>query len=243
MWPPAPVVTDGGHHSLRKRRNNPVVVPEIKPPVLPPLVRRHKGGRDVLLCPPQPQLEGAAASPHRRTNLLHVRRRGEELRGEEMGPQVPMGVNPHKPLTNCHENSRLRDGVGVEVMQLHPVVVRERSHEAARQHPKPPLMEGGETDHVPRWRSRVGLAPRGQPLRLQPIGERTEQTLYNKGLQILHSDGGERPWVARRNDGRLISHRRTGAVGAEGTRCTVSSSLSTPSGCENKGRRQAQMVG
>jgi hypothetical protein len=160
-----------------------------------------------------------------------------------MGPQVPMGVNPQKPLTNHHENSRLHDGVGVEVMQLHPVVVRERQHEAARRHPKPPLMERGETDHVPRRRSRVGLAPEGQPLRLRPVGERMEQTLGNKGLQILHSDGGERPRVARRNDGRLIGHRRTGAVGAEETRCTVFSSLSTPSGCENKGRRQAQMAG
>jgi hypothetical protein len=53
-----------------------------------------------------------------------------------------VGVNPQKPLANRHENRRLHDGVGVEVMQLHPVVVRERPHEAARRHPKPPLMEG-----------------------------------------------------------------------------------------------------
>jgi hypothetical protein len=62
-------------------------------------------------------------------------------------------------------------------MQLHPIVMRERPHEAARRHPKPPLMEGGETDHVPRRWSRVGLAPGGHPLRLRPVGERTEQTL------------------------------------------------------------------
>jgi hypothetical protein len=35
--PPAPVIASGDHHSLRKRRKHPVVVPEIKPPVLPPL--------------------------------------------------------------------------------------------------------------------------------------------------------------------------------------------------------------
>jgi hypothetical protein len=216
------------------------VVPEINPPVLPPLVRRHKGGRDVLMCPPRPQLEGAAASPHRHTDPLHVRRRGEELRREEMGPQVPVGVNPQKPLANRHENSRLHDGVGVEVVKLHSIVMWERPHEAARRHPKPPLMEEGETDHVPRRRSRVGLAPGGQPLRLRPAGERTEQTLSNKGLQILHIDGGERPRVARRNDGRLISHRRAEAVEAEGMRCA---SLSTLLGCENKSRRQAQTAG
>jgi hypothetical protein len=146
------------------------------------LVRRHKGGRDVLLCTPQPQMEGAAANPHRHTDLFHVRRCGEELRGEDMGPQVPVGVNPQKPLTNRHENGCLHDGVGVEVVKLHPVVVRERPHEAARRHPKPPLMKRGEADHVPRRRSQVGLAPGGQPLRLRPAGERTEQTLDNEGL-------------------------------------------------------------
>jgi hypothetical protein len=160
-----------------------------------------------------------------------------------MGPQVPVGVNPQKPLANRRENGRLRYGVGVEVMQLHPVVMRERPHEAARRHPKPPLMERGETDHVPQRRSRVGLAPGGHPLRLRPAGERTEHTIGDKGLQILHSNGGERPRVARRNDSRLVSHRRAGAVEAEGMRCAVFSSLSTLLGCKNKSRRQAQMAG
>jgi hypothetical protein len=77
---PVPVIAGGGHHSLRKGRQHPVVIPKIKPPILPPLVRRHKGGRDVLLCAPRPQLEGAAAGPHRHTDLLHVRRRSEEFR-------------------------------------------------------------------------------------------------------------------------------------------------------------------
>jgi hypothetical protein len=47
---------------LRKRWKHPAVVPEIKPPVLPPLVQRCKGGRDVLLHVPRPQLEGAATA-------------------------------------------------------------------------------------------------------------------------------------------------------------------------------------
>jgi hypothetical protein len=86
-------------------------------------------------------------------------------------------------------------------------------------------MKRGEADHIPRRRSRVGLAPGGQPLRLWPAGERTEQTLDNEGLQILRSDGGEGPRVARRNNGRLVSHCRAEAVEAEGTRCAVFSSL------------------
>jgi hypothetical protein len=159
---------------LRKRRKHPAVVPEIKPLVLPPLVRRCKGGRDVLLRAPRPQLEGAATGPHRHTDLLRLCRRGEELRGEEMGPQVPVRVNPQKTLANRHEDGCLRDRVGVEVMQLHPVVVQERLHEATRWHSKPPLMKGDETDHIPRRRSWVGLAREGHPLRLRPIGEGTE---------------------------------------------------------------------
>jgi hypothetical protein len=228
---------------LRKRRKHPAVVLEIKPLVLPPLVRRHKGGRDVLLRAPRPQLECAATGPHRHTDLLRVRRRGEELRGEEMGPQVLVRVNPQKTLANRHEDGRLRDRIGVEVMQLHPVVVQERPHEAARWHSKPPLMEGDETDHIPQRRSRVGLARGGHPLRLRPTRERTEQIIGNKGLQILHSNGGKRPWVARRNDGHLVSHRRTEVVEAEGMMCAVFSSLAILLGSGNQSRRQAQMAG
>jgi hypothetical protein len=109
--------------------------------------------------------------------------------------------------------------------------------------PKPLLMEGDETDHIPRRRNRVDLAPGGHPLRLRPSGERTEQTNGNKGLQILHSNGGERPRVARWNDGHLVSHRRTEVVETEGMRCVVSSSLAILLGCGNQSRRQGQMVG
>jgi hypothetical protein len=229
---------------LRKRRKHPAVVPEIKPPVLPPLVRRCKGGKDVQLRAPRPQLEGAATGPHRHTDLLRLHRRGKELHGKEMGPQVPVRFNPQKTLTNRREDGRLRDRVRVEVMRLHPVVVQERPHEAARWHSKPPLMEGDETDHIPWRRSRVSLARGGHPLRLQPIEEGTEQTIGNEGLQILHSDGGERPRVARRNDGHLVSHRRMEVVEAEGMRCVVSFfSLATLLGCGNQNGGQTQMAG
>jgi hypothetical protein len=128
-------------------------------------------------------------------------------------------------------------------MQLHPIVVQERSHEAARWHSEPPLMERDETDHIPRWQSRVGLAPGGHPLWLRPAGERTEQTIGNKGLQILHSNGGERPRVARRNDGHLVSHRRTKVVEAEGMRCAVFSSLAILLGCGNQSRSKRKWQG
>jgi hypothetical protein len=166
---------------LRKWRKHPAVVLEIKPPVLPPLVRRCKGGRDVLLRAPWPQLEGAATGLHRHTDLLRLHRLGEELRGKEMGPQVPVRVNPQKTLANCREDGRLRDRVGVEVMQLHSVVVQERPHEAARWHSKPPLMEGDETENIPRRRSRVSLA-RG--------GASTPAAAHRRGDRADHQQQG-----------------------------------------------------
>jgi hypothetical protein len=159
-----------------------------------------------------------------------------------MGPQIPVRVNPQKTLANRREDGRLRNGVGVEVVQLHPVVVQERAHEAARWHSKPPLMEGDKANHVPRRWSRVGLA-RDHPLRLRPTGEGTEQTISDKGLQIPHDDGGGRPRVARRNDDHLVSHRRTKVVEAEGMRCTVFFSPAILLGCGNQSRRRAQMAG
>jgi hypothetical protein len=155
--PIAPVATGGGHHSLRKRREPPIVIPEVKPPALPPLVRRHEDGRDVLLRPRLPQLEDAATSPHRHANSYFPRRRGKKLRGEEMGPQVPVGGNPQKPFANRREDGCLRDGVGAEIVQLHPVEVQNRSHETTCRHSEPPLVKRDETQHIPRrW---DGAAP------------------------------------------------------------------------------------
>jgi hypothetical protein len=53
----------------------------------------------------------------------------------------------------------MSDGVGVEVVELYPVIMRERLHEAASGHPKPPLMEGGEANHIDRGRGRLRLVP------------------------------------------------------------------------------------
>jgi hypothetical protein len=71
-----------------------------------------------------------------------------------MGPQIPVGVNPQKALSNRREDGRLRNGIRVEVVQLHPVVMQERSHETACWHSEPPLMEGDETQHIPSGEAR-----------------------------------------------------------------------------------------
>jgi hypothetical protein len=219
--PIAPVAAVGGHHSLRKRREPPIVIPEVKPPALPPLVRRHKDGRDVLLHTRLPQLEDAATGLHHHADSLFPRRQGKRLRGEEMGPQIPVGVNPQKPFANRHEDGFLRDRVGVEIVQLHPVEMQNRPHKTACWHSESPLMERDETQHIPRRRGRGGSARRDHPLRLRVTGEGTKQAIGNKGLQIIRRDGGERPRVARRNDGYPVGHHQAKGVAVEQTRCAV----------------------
>jgi hypothetical protein len=152
--PVAPVAAGGSHHSLRKRREPPIVVPEVEPPALPPLVRRHKDGRDILLRTRLPQLEDASAGPHRHADSLFPRRQGKRQRGEEMGPQIPVGVNPQKSFANRRKDGCLRDRVGVEIVQLHPIEMQNRPHEMACRHSEPPLVERDETQHIPRRRGR-----------------------------------------------------------------------------------------
>jgi hypothetical protein len=91
-----------------------------------------------------------------------------------MGPQVLVGGNPQISFTNCREDGCLRDGVGAEIVQLHPVDVQNRPHKTACRHSEPPLVKGDEAHHIPRWRGRGGSARRGHPLRLRVTGKRAK---------------------------------------------------------------------
>jgi hypothetical protein len=135
-----------------------------------------------------------------------------------MGPQVPVGGNPQKPFANRREDGCLCDGVGAKIVQLHPIDVQNRPHETTCRHSEPSLMKRDEAQHIPRWRGRGGSAQRGHPLRLRVAGERTKQTIGNKGLQIIRRDGGERPRVVRRNNGHPASHHQAEEVATERTR-------------------------
>jgi hypothetical protein len=95
--PIAPIAAGGGHHSLRKRREPPIVIPEVKPPALPPLVRRHKDGGDVLLRTCLPKLEDAATGPHRRADSLLPRRRGKGSTEKRWVHRSQWGSIPKNP--------------------------------------------------------------------------------------------------------------------------------------------------
>jgi hypothetical protein len=172
--PVAPSISGDGDHSLGKRREHLAVVPEVEPPALPPFIRGRKDGGNVQRRPRLPQLEDAAAGPHCHTDLSLPRRRSKKLRGKEMSPQVPMGGDPQVPFANRYEDGGLRDGVGAEVVQLHPIVVQDRPHKAARRHTESPFVEGDEAHDVPRRRGRSGSARGGNPLRPPLIRERAK---------------------------------------------------------------------
>jgi hypothetical protein len=227
--PMAPGVGGGGDYSLGEWREQLAVVPEVEPPALPPLVRGREDGRNILQRPRLPQQEGAAAGPHRRADLPLPCRRGKKLGEKEMSPQIPMGGDPQIPLAHRYEDSGLRDGVGGEVVQLHPIVVQDRPHKAARRHTESPLVEGDEAHDVSRRWGWSGPAHGGDPFRSLLIGERAKQTLADQTLQIARRHRGKGPWIARRDDGHPVSHRQTEGMAAQGAGRAVFSSLAKDS--------------
>jgi hypothetical protein len=117
---------------VREHRQPLVVVAEVEPLALPPLVRQGKGGRNVQLRMVRAQLERVAAGLDGVAHPPHLDGEGEGLLPKEGEPQVPVELNPQIPLADSGEDDHLSDGVRVEVMQIHPVVVRQSPHEAAR---------------------------------------------------------------------------------------------------------------
>jgi hypothetical protein len=92
-----------------------------------------------------------------------------------------MGLNPQVPLIDRVEEGHMGDGVGIEIVELHLVVVWERPHEMARGHPEPSLVEGCEGHHVSCKRVWLMLVPRCVPLGLWLIGARAEQSGIHQG--------------------------------------------------------------
>jgi hypothetical protein len=115
-------------------------------------------------------------------DLLHLQREGERLRAEEVEPQILVGLDPKVSLVERHIDWRLGYGIGVEVVQLHPIVVRKRPHETARRHFEPPLMEGDEANHIACGRGQLLLVPRGKPLRVRPEEAGAKQLPIDQAL-------------------------------------------------------------
>jgi hypothetical protein len=74
--------------------------------------------------------------------------RGErvQLRTKQVNPEIPVYRDPQETLVDADEGGCLRNSVGDEVVQLHPVVVAQSTHKAARRHGEAALVMPDETD-------------------------------------------------------------------------------------------------
>jgi hypothetical protein len=206
---------------LRKRWEPPIVVPKVKPPACHPLFKdtRMAGMYCCAHACFSWRMQPLARTAMQTLFSPVVKAKGSAEKRWVQRSQ--WGSIPKNSFANRREDGCLRDRVGVEIVQLHPVEMQNRPHETTCWHSEPPLMEGNETQHIPRRRGRGGSARRSHPLRLRVTREGTKQAIGNKGLQIVHHDGGERPRVARRNDGHPVGHQQAKEVAAERTRCAV----------------------
>jgi hypothetical protein len=65
------------------------------------------------------------STPHRVADLLHLQREGEWLHIELVEPTDPSGAQSEVSLADHRIKRGLCNGVGVEVVQLHPIIVWE----------------------------------------------------------------------------------------------------------------------
>ena len=77
-------------------------------------------------------LESAAASPHRLSHACRTRRLGGVPCPKEVEPQFLVRGNAQVSLADGDEDGRLCNGVGVEVVELHAIVMWECLHELVR---------------------------------------------------------------------------------------------------------------
>ena len=112
-----------------------------------------------------------------------------------------MGGNAQVPFTDGDEDGRLRDGVGVEVVELHAIVVRERPHESVYRQAEAALVKGHEAHDVAVAWPRLWLARRSDPLRPVGVGNRTENATVDERLERLHGDVGLIPRVRLNDNG------------------------------------------
>jgi hypothetical protein len=107
-----------------------------------------------------------------------------QLRAEEVNPEIPVRWDPQESLADTDEGGRLRDRIRREVVQLHPIVVTQSAHEAARRRREAVLVVADEADDVAvRW---VGLPIHHQwdyPRRGLPVHIRCKLVVVHKLVQ------------------------------------------------------------
>jgi len=191
-------------------------------------------------------LKSAAAGPHR---LPHARRLGGVPCPEKVEPQLLVGSNPQSPLVDSDEDGCLRNGIGVEVVELHAVVVRERPHEPVRQKAEATLVKRHEAHDVTVARPWLWLARRSDPLRPIGVGHRTKESAIDGRLKHLH---GDIRWIprGRLDDNNVAGHECGGGFKYGGESLSLPLSLSTSpfslllpgARCSSNGSRRAELM-
>ena len=136
-----------------------------------------------------------------------------------------MGSNPQIPLADSNEDGYLCDGIGVEVVELHAIVVRERPHEPVRRKAEVALVKRHEAHDVAVAGPRLRLTERSDPFRPIGVGDRAEKAIVDERLQHLHGHIGQIPRV-RLDDNNVAGHECGGRLDYSGESPSLSLFLS-----------------
>ena len=90
-----------------------------------------------------------AGTSHRHAQLLLPDPLLQKVDGEEIPPQVEVGINPQEPLTQGDERCNVLDPIRSKVLQLHLVVIQQPSKELVGRYGESPLMEVSEGHDIP----------------------------------------------------------------------------------------------
>ncbi|KAK8448167.1 hypothetical protein SEVIR_8G238775v4 [Setaria viridis] len=205
-----------------RRQGGVRVVLHVEPLIMPPLVGHRGLHRHVLLGASMTEMNPGAPNRHRRRPLLApgLPRLLIQAHREEILSQLEVGLNPQESLTQRDECRDVLDPIGVEVLELEPVVVKKPAEEAAWRGGESPLVEVGEGDDVAGGRRRNLLRPRQQPLvrrRLLAKEPLPHQALGAVGSEVGDSPGShrqEREWI----DGGRDESTRLEATGTRRAR-------------------------
>jgi hypothetical protein len=71
-----------------------------------------------------------------------------KLAAEKVDPEIPVRRDTQKSLAEGSEEGCVRDGIGGKVVKLHPVMVAQPPHEAARRGGEAALVQPDEVDDI-----------------------------------------------------------------------------------------------
>ena len=106
---------------LRQRDGG--VILEVEPLRVSPLFRHRESHRRVLTDPIVPKLDAGAPNQHVQLTPDALLPLLLEADSEEIRPQVKVGVDPQESFARRDEHHRVRDLVGIEMLQLNLVEV------------------------------------------------------------------------------------------------------------------------